>query len=150
MFIGTFHHTLDAKNRVTVPRKILEKVRKEEGILKFYLCNGMDKCLFLFTESSWTDVTRAIEQLSLGQLEARDFQRLFFSDSYEVEVDGSGRILVPETLRRECGIDREVVFIGAGSRVEIWDAKRWDERKQKIAEEYVAIASKLLSPTPRE
>ena len=71
-------------------------------------------------------------------------QRLFFSDTYEVDVDGSGRILIPDVLRTAAGLARELVFLGAGDRIEIWDAERWKARKAKIAGGYAKIASEIF------
>jgi MraZ protein len=144
LFIGTFYHNLDAKNRVTVPRKILEKAVSNGRSSKFYVSMGMEDCLFLFTEKRWEELTQSLDSVSLGKLEARDFQRLFFSDTYEVDVDGSGRILIPDVLKSSAGLTREVVFLGAGSRVEIWDAERWKTRKSKIAGGYATIASEII------
>ena len=144
MFIGTFKHNLDAKNRVTVPRKILEKARGESPSMKMYLTMGMEDCLFFFPENRWNDLTQMLKDLSLGTLEARDFQRLFFSDTYEVEVDGSGRIVIPDELRKNAQLKKEIVFIGAGSRVEIWDAEAWASRKRKIAGGFAKIAAEIF------
>ena len=144
LFIGTFHHNLDAKNRVTVPRKILEKAVSNSRPARFYISMGMEDCLFLFTEERWQELTQSLDSVPLGKLEARDFQRLFFSDTYEVDVDGSGRILIPDVLKTNAGLTREVVFLGAGSRVEIWDAERWKARKNKIAGGYATIASEII------
>ena len=144
LFIGTFYHNLDAKNRVTVPRKILEKAVGNGRPTRFYLSVGMDDCLFLFTEDRWQELTRSLDSVSLGRQEARDFQRLFFSDTHEVDVDASGRILIPDVLKSAAGLTREVVFLGAGSRVEIWDAEQWKTRKNKIAGGYAKIASDII------
>lgn len=144
MFIGTFRHNLDAKNRVTIPRKILEKAKVSGKSTTFYISVGLDDCLFLFPEERWDELTQTLEKLSLGTEEARDFQRLFYSDTYEVDVDGSGRVLIPEVLKQAAGLNREVVFLGAGSRVEIWDAEKWDARKGKISGGYTKIASDIF------
>ncbi len=144
LFIGTFYHNLDAKNRVTVPRKILEKAGVTEQSAKFYISMGMEECLFLFTEERWKILTLSFENQSMGKSDARDFQRLFFSDTYEVDLDGSGRILIPEGLKTAAELEREVVFLGAGTRVEIWDADRWKIRKSKIVGGYAKIASEII------
>ena len=144
MFIGTFYHNLDSKNRVTVPRKILEKAKAGKRSTKFYISMGMEECLFIFTEERWVELTHTWKDLSLGALDARNFQRLFFSDAHEVEVDGSGRILIPDVLKTAINLKREVVFLGAGSRVELWDAERWANHKKKIAGGYAKIAADII------
>lgn len=144
VFIGTFCHNLDSKNRVTIPRKILDKVKTDGKTSTFYISMGMEDCLFLFPEDRWNELTQSLKGLSLGTLEARDFQRLFFSDTYEVDVDGSGRILIPDVLRTAAGLAREIVFLGAGDRIEVWDAESWKARKAKIAGGYAKIASEIF------
>lgn len=138
---------MDAKNRVTVPRKILDKVKvKNKPKTQFYISMGMEDCLFLFPEKRWAELTESMSQLTLGSKESRDFQRLFFADTYDVDVDASGRILIPEVLREAAGLKRkgEVVFLGTGNQIEVWDADRWQARKQKIAGGYSKIAEDIM------
>ena len=144
VFIGTFCHNMDSKNRVTIPRKILDKVKKGKSRPVFYLNVGMDKCLFMFSESKWQELADSLENLSLGTKESRDFQRLFFSDTHEVEVDGASRILIPDVLKEAACLKKEVIFLGAGTRIELWDKGRWQTRKQEIAGEYAKIAEDIF------
>jgi len=148
LFIGTYYHNLDAKNRIKVPRKFLEKAHKPDKSTMFYITKGMEGCLFFFTEDRWIDLTQKLNDLSLGALQARDFQRLFFADTYEVNVDSSGRVLVPEGLKQTAGIAKEAVFLGAGNRVELWDAEKWNSRKAEITGGFEEIAADILQAPP--
>lgn len=135
---------MDTKNRVTVPRKILDEVKTGNKRPAFYLNVGMDKCLFMFSEQKWRELADSLENLSLGTKEIRDFQRLFFSDTHKVEVDSAGRVLIPDVLREAACLKKEIVFLGAGTRLELWDKDRWDSRKQEIAGEYAKIAEDIF------
>jgi MraZ protein len=104
----------------------------------------MDDCLFMFPEMKWEDLNKTLEDLPLGAEESRDFQRYFFGQTQLVEVDGSGRILIPEMLKQAANLNREVVFVGSGTRVEIWDAGCWNTRMQKIRGAYAKIAKDLI------
>jgi len=144
VFIGTFCHNMDTKNRITVPRKVLDRVQKGNKRPVFYLNVGMDKCLFMFPEARWTELATSLENLSLGTKDIRDFQRYFFSDTHDVEVDRAGRILIPDVLKEAAQLKKEVVFLGAGTRLELWDQKRWEARKLEIAGEYAKIAEDIF------
>jgi MraZ protein len=122
----------------------LEKAEVPDQPTKFFLTMGMEDCLFLFTPDRWNELTQAVNTLSLGTSETRDFERLFFSDTREVEVDGSGRILIPDVLKTSAKLKREVVLIGAGRRVEIWDVDIWKNRKSTIASGYAKIAAEFF------
>lgn len=145
MFIGTFYHNLDAKNRVKIPSKLLDKARDpEKKAATFYITKGMEGCLFLFTEERWMQLAENFHNLSLGAVQAREFQRLFFANAFEVNVDGSGRILIPEGLKKTAKITREVVLLGAGNRIEVWDAKTWDSHNDEIDGGFEEIAAAIL------
>ena len=146
LFIGNYRHNLDSKNRVKVPSKFLSGSQDSWKGTTLYLGKGMEGCLFLFSEEDWKEITGRMKHLSLGRQYARDFQRLFFANTYEVTVDGSGRILVPEGLKKRAGITREIVFLGAGSRIELWDAKQWESREAKIGGDYESFAETLFQP----
>jgi MraZ protein len=104
----------------------------------------MDDCLFMFPEMKWEDLNKSLEGLPLGAEESRDFQRYFFGQTHLVEVDGSGRILIPENLKQAANLKREVIFLGSGTRIEIWDADHWNMRMQKIRGAYAKIAKDLI------
>jgi len=145
LFTGTYLHNLDAKNRVTIPRKILEQADAPDGSKKYYISKGMEECLFFFTEERWNELAQIFKSLSLGKSKARKFQRLFFSTTYDVDLDNSGRILIPDALKKAAGLRREVVFIGAGNQVEIWDAEMWQAHMGEITDDFSGIAEDIFS-----
>lgn len=142
MFVGNYEVRLDAKHRVIVPQKLRE-TRSEGGHIwtEFYLTLGAEGCVFVYTPQSWErlmDAMGATQPMADGAL--RLLQRLVAANAVRCEMDGQGRIILPDTLRKHAGLIREVVWIGAVGRAEIWDKKRW----QKYHAEHVSeLAEKL-------
>lgn len=127
MFFGETVHPLDAKGRVFVPKRFQDVLgRDSDGAKVAYLTRGQDSCLYLFSEAAF-QATQA--ELATGVFtgeELRAVQRVFFANTVRIELDASGRMLVPEKLRAKAGIDREVVFVGVRDRAEIWAKDAWD------------------------
>lgn len=121
MFMGEYNHTLDAKGRLIVPAKFREALGEE-----FTVTKGMDGCLFVFPGEEWEAFEEKLHSLPMIDKEARQFTRFFLAGAASVEVDKSGRILIPGVLREFAGITKDAVLIGVGSRVEIWSRDRYE------------------------
>lgn len=115
MFIGTHYHNLDDKNRVSVPKSFRSDLNHGSVITR-----GLDGCLFIFTADSWSLLLDKLQSLPLAQKPARDFLRLLTYNAAPIEFDSAGRTLIPENLLKLAGIEKEVVFAGALTRVEVW------------------------------
>ena len=120
MFIGTYYQTLDEKRRVSVPKTFRESLTPGAVVTR-----GLDGCLFIFTAESWARLTEKLQSLPLGTKAARDFLRLMTYSAAPVEYDKLGRIHLPEALIATAGINKDVVFAGALTRVEIWDKAKY-------------------------
>ena len=120
MFIGEYEHTVDVKGRIIMPSKLRENIGE-----KFIITKGLDKCLFAYSKSEWTNFEEKLKTLPLTNKNARDFVRFFLSGAVECEIDKHGRFLVPANLRTYANIDKEIVIIGVGTRLEIWDKGSW-------------------------
>lgn len=120
MFLGTYYHSLDEKQRVSVPK--LYRSELEHGSV---LTHGLDGCLFLFTADSWSLLSDKLQSLPLGQKSARDFLRLLTYNATPVELDKLGRTRLPTRLIELAGISKDVVFAGAITRVEVWAKDRY-------------------------
>ncbi|MEI8232772.1 MAG: division/cell wall cluster transcriptional repressor MraZ [bacterium] len=116
MFIGTYYHSLDEKNRVSVPASFRTELSSGSVVTK-----GLDGCLFIFTSESWNKLVAKLESLPLTSKPARDFLRLLTYNASPLDTDKLGRTLLPENLIALAGIKKDVVFAGALTRVEIWD-----------------------------
>jgi len=143
MFYGEFEHSLDKKNRVIIPAKFREAVRNN-FVEKFFITRGLDGCLFVFTESEWRRQEQKFKALSFTKIEARRFNRLFFSGASEIVCDAQGRVLIPQYLKEFAQIDKDVLIIGVANRIEIWSKHSWKEFYENTRETFEDTAEKLM------
>ena len=122
MLIGTYRHQLDAKNRFRVPTKL-----KNELGTGFILTKGSAGCLFAFSIAGFKELYEKLSMLPLFDESAQKPVRKFLSSAFETEEDWQSRILLPKELKKFAGIEKNVVFVGAGNRVEIWAEDAWDK-----------------------
>ena len=120
MFIGEYEHNLDTKGRVTMPAKLREDIGDS-----FIVTKGLDGCLFAYSQTEWTNFEEKLKSLPLTNKNARDFVRFFLSGAIECEIDKQGRFLIPGNLRTYAKLEKEVVIIGVGTRIEIWNKEDW-------------------------
>lgn len=138
MLIGEYKHTIDDKNRVSLPVKFRKEVGK-----KVVVTHGLDNCLFLYSMSEWEKVSEKLGSLGIGQSDTRGFNRFMLAGAVEIEVDSIGRILIPDFLKQFAGLKEKVVFAGIHNRVEVWDSHRWSDYKKKIEKQADKLAEKL-------
>jgi len=137
MFIGEYKHTVDSKNRISLPAKF----RKELG-KKIVVTRGLDNCLFLFPLKTWEENSKEIAKLG-WRADARGFTRFMFSGAVDLEIDSIGRILIPDYLREFSDLSKTVIFAGVHDRIEIWNEKRWGTYKKRIESQADMMAEKL-------
>ncbi|MDR1467478.1 MAG: division/cell wall cluster transcriptional repressor MraZ [Oscillospiraceae bacterium] len=137
MLIGEYEHTIDIKGRVIVPSKFREDLSD-----LFYLSKGLDKCLFVFSKKEWVKLQHKITSIPISK--SHGLQRFFFSGAVEAIVDKQGRMLIPQVLRNFASLEKEISFIGASSRAEIWDRSRWKEISNSLTDETIKQAMDLL------
>ena len=139
MFMGEYNHTLDAKGRLIIPSKFRDSLGWE-----FVVTKGMDGCLFVFAEKEWKEFEEKLKTLPMMDKESRTFVRFFLAGATSVEVDKTGRILLPQVLREFAGITKDAVLIGVGNRVEIWSKDRYEgtvsyEDMEEVAAHMVSL-----------
>ncbi len=138
MLIGEYTHTIDDKNRLSLPAKFRTEMGK-----KVVLTRGLDKCVAIFTEKEWKKIAEKLSESSMLQADSRSFNRFMFAGATETEVDTIGRILVPDFLKTWGSLGTKVVVIGVQSRVEIWNDKAWEANKDTIEKQADTLAEKL-------
>ncbi len=127
MLIGEYLHTLDSKKRLSLPAKF----RKEMG-RKVVITRGLDACLFMFPLSAWKDIAQKMQKLPIGGADTRGMSRFLLSGAVEVDIDGAGRVLIPDFLKTFADLRSRVVLAGVSDRIEIWNEKTWEEYKRRI------------------
>ncbi len=144
MLIGEYIHTIDDKNRVSMPAKF----RKELG-KKIIITPGLGQCLFIFTINEWSKVSKKLSDsdsdLSFLKADQRNFNRYMFGRAAEVEIDSIGRILIPDFLKERIGLKNSAAIIGVKDRVEVWNDKTWSENKAIVEKQAEELAEKLGS-----
>ena len=144
MFLGQYKHSIDAKSRLSIPRKFLEPFRDPSRGRLFYATRGLEKCIFLFLRPEWEDIVEQVRQGPLGSAEARGFARQFFALARELSIDGSGRILLPREYLEIAGIDSEVVLVGVDRRIELWSPGTWEEENSRSGQSYEEHAKEIF------
>lgn len=138
MLIGEYKHTIDEKNRVSLPSKFRKSIGKS-----MVITHGLDNCLSLYPLTEWKKISEKLGNLGFGSSDARRFNRVFLGSAVEVVVDKAGRILIPQNLRDSAKLDGKIVFTGVHDRVEIWNEGMWDEYKKNALSQADDIAQKL-------
>ena len=101
------------------------KLREDMGE-KFIVTKGLDGCLFGFSKNEWQNFEEKLKTLPLTNKNARDFVRFFLSGAIECEIDKQGRFLIAGNLREYANLEKDVVIIGVGTRLEIWAKGKWE------------------------
>jgi MraZ protein len=145
VFCGESHHTLDPKKRVFVPKRFQKVLQRDEGgHLGVVLTRGFEGCLFLFSASHFEVMKERLATQPFGGSELRKMQRLFFSNAHPCNLDGSGRLVIPEKLRSQAGIEKEIVMVGVADRAEIWDRARWERFEAENEDDFDQLDAVLL------
>lgn len=133
MLIGEYQHNIDPKGRVIVPSRFREDLGEH-----FYVTKGLDGCLFVLSAEGWKSLQEKVSAMPVSK--ARGLQRFFFSGAVDAEPDKQGRILIPQNLRAYASLEKDVTFIGASSRAEIWNTANWNAFNSSLTQETIAQA----------
>lgn len=140
MFIGEYHHSLDDKGRLIIPSKFRDELGE-----KFIITRGIENCLFVYPEASWTKITNQLESLLFTKKDARAFIRFFLSGATIAEFDKQGRINITSPLISYAKINKECVIIGTGDRLEIWSEESWNDFFTSAKDSMSDIAENLFN-----
>ena len=141
-FHGTFDHTLDSKNRLTVPSKL--RTAFAEGA---FLVRSTEKCISLYPSATYSSLTEAaLSGLNPLHPQARELRRYFHSNASQVELDSAGRVMLSTRQLEHAGIERDVVVIGAGDCLELWDPSTWAAYDQDLTARAPDITASLGHP----
>ena len=122
--IGKYTAKLDDKNRLIVPAKLREELGDA-----FYITPSPDRCLTVYTESSWQKLLEQYDDLSRSKSRSL---RVLLANAAKCEPDKQGRFMIPNDLRNFAHINQNVTFIGQGAHAEIWDTAKYDEMEAEM------------------
>ena len=125
-FLGEFEATLDAKGRFLLPAGF-KKQLPEEDTTRFVINRGFEKCLALYPLKTWEPLFAKISGLNEFDPKQREFRRAFLNGATYVEPDTAGRILLPPNLKAYAGMEKDIVLMATGDKIEIWDSNKYKQ-----------------------
>jgi MraZ protein len=142
-FRGHFEHSLDAKNRLSVPARF--RAAFSSGVV---LAKDPETCVAVWTpEAHESIIERALAGLNPMGSEYRKLSRFYQGNSFEVELDGAGRVTLPPPLLAHAGIGKDVVVVGVGDHLEVWGRERWEREQQALDAEIEEVTERLGHPS---
>jgi len=139
MLLGAHDHTLDDKNRLTLPAKFREAFT--DGVV---ITRGLDGCLFAYRRADWDRLVESrLAPLDPLSPETRRLERFFYSGASEAELDKQGRVMLPAPLIEHAKLGKEVVVAGVNDRLEIWDRAAWRTELAEVEGSAEDVAERL-------
>ena len=147
LFRGQHEHAIDAKGRTSVPAKFRDLLAAPSSFAgaheRLVLTHGVDPCLVAYPMTEWLAFEEKIAKLSQFDRAVQKLRRIYVSGAVECEVDDSGRVLIPPTLRDHAKLAKEVIWAGSGKYAELWDKNTWREFCDTSEEERLAMSQRL-------
>jgi len=140
MFRGRFEHTIDAKGRISLPAKYREILSSNYN--DRLIITNFDSCLVAYPYEEWVILEEKFSNHSIMEEDVQTFMHYFISGATECPIDKLGRILISPNLRKHAGLEREVVFVGMITRIQIWDKGKWDKKFMEAQEKFNQIKGK--------
>ena len=139
MFLGTHTPRLDDKGRLILPAKFRDDLAGGVVITK-----GQERCLYVFPTAEFRRIAEQLQAQPMTHKASRAYSRVFFASAHDEVPDKQGRVTIPAHLREYAGLNRDVVVIGASSRVEIWDNTAWEAYLADSEEDFAGIEEGVL------
>ncbi len=141
MFRGRYEYALDSKGRISIPPKFKEILNQDYD--NRLVISNYDRCLVIFPFQEWALLEEKVKNLPPLTRDVRDFLRFFYSSGIDCEIDKHGRLLIPQALREYASLQKDVVVVGGGKRIEIWNKERWAEDFRKSLENFDKVTETL-------
>ena len=142
-FRGHYEHSLDAKNRLSIPARF--RAAFSSGTV---LAKDPEPCVAIWTPTSHESIiTRALADLNPMGSEYRKLSRFYQGNSFEIPLDGSGRVTLPAPLLTHAAIEKEVVVVGVGDHLEVWAKERWQDQQDALDAEIGEVTERLGNPS---
>lgn len=148
-FSGEYECKLDAKGRIVLPARIKSSLPEASGDA-IVVTRGFEPCLVVYPMLEWKKVFSKVAGLNEFQEEYRNFQRNFLRGNTEMELDSNGRFILPRTMLKHASIDKDVIVVGMGNRIEIWNPDQYEAFLIKDSKEFSKLAEKYLGDRKEE
>ena len=143
LLTGTFKRSVDEKQRIAIPKRLRPALVPADA-KGLYIAPGTDGSLAIYSEASFAALAHQLADNPPTAQDVRAFSRLFFAQAQYAEVDNQGRVRVPPDLAALAELQSEVVMIGVGDRLEVWNSQRWDQYLGERQSQYDKIAEKAF------
>ena len=141
---GTHQRALDDKQRLAIPKRLRDAMG-DADLKELYVAPEVGHSLSVFSPQTFERRAERIEQLSSARSSVVNYLRLYYSQAERVEIDGQGRIRLPERLVEFARLRQDVVLLGVHDHIEIWDQAVWNELLQQHSQEFDRLATEALS-----
>ena len=138
MFLGEYQHSVDSKGRLVLPVRF--RARLDRGLV---VTKGQERCLYIFPFDKWEQEVEQVNRLPRTDRRSRNYARSFFGSASDQQLDGQGRIQIPQPLREYASLAKDVVVIGVADRVEIWNVESWESVSDEADEQFAGIEEAL-------
>jgi MraZ protein len=143
-FRGTFDHTLDAKNRLTVPARYRAALA-DGAVLAVPV--DLKPCVGVWRPEDYERYSqRALAELPPLSTRLTELERFFYGNSHDAELDAAGRIMVPGFLGKHADLKKDVVVVGVGDRLELWDSGRWSQHLPTLLSGVAEVTARVDGP----
>jgi len=145
LFRGRYEHAIDAKGRTSVPSRFRE-VMTAHGDSQLVLTTGLDSCLVAYPMAEWLAFEKRLSELPQFDADVVTLKRIYVSGAVECEVDKVGRLLIPAGLRKHAGLQRDALWAGMGSYIELWAKESFEDLRKEVLgdqDRRLAIARRL-------
>lgn len=139
LFLGTHTPRLDDKGRLILPARFRDELAGGVVITK-----GQERCLYVFPMAEFSRIADQLHQQPMTHKAARAYSRVFFASAHDEIPDRQGRVTIPIHLREYAGLNRDLVVIGASTRVEVWDKQAWDSYLADSEDDFASIQEGVL------
>jgi len=140
-FRGTYDHTLDAKNRLTVPARY--RAALSEGVV-MAMPVDLKPCVGVWRPEDYESYTsRALAELPPLSPRLSELERFFYGGSHDSDLDAAGRIMVPTALRESANLAKDVIVVGVGDRLELWDKLAWGEHRTTLLSGVAEVTARV-------
>ena len=128
IFRGISSAKLDSKGRMSVPARFRERLVAAGGGKLVVTVDMLEKCLLLYPLPEWETVQQKLDALPNMRPETRWLQRILIGHATDLELDANGRVLLPAPLRDHGRLEKTLVLVGQGNKIEIWAQDTWRTR----------------------
>lgn len=134
---------MDPKGRMAVPTRIRDALVESCGGRLVVTAHTEDRCLLVYPEHEWLNLLPQIEALPSFNKASQRVKRILIGYATPLEIDGNGRVLVPPTLRTYANLDKKIMLVGQGKKLELWSEESWLALLDAPAED--ELPSEMLS-----